>query len=293
MEKINYLDIAKEIFDFNSLCKILTIMCHKCEDNNISIVSNDKNYNFEIKNTPLCTIMTISCSDGRKMSVEFDSSSKDIEVSHEIFDDTCLEFHIQCNSDMVYSIKNETCDENYLKDNITRTVFRIKDLYSSFDFFGTEGIGELVYGSAYVVFTKNGIEVLNKYLISNDCEKLISIDHKPASTLEDAEGFDFKEERRKYVAAISNGSLDLNYQQRLIDEYRHVAYEVKKYYDGIKDFYYKELPKYKKAVEFMNILTSNKLQDYMYNSDEMNMIIKELKELYAITEYDKENILKK
>ena len=180
MEKeINYLDTLKEKFDYCSMSKILTVLFRTNSNLSTSFKNNGKNYNIVRINTSISSSITMFCSDGREIYALLNPFINSIYISNKIFDHSSIDFDFYVSLKMCDDILLGECDGKYLKEALKNIRYLINNRNAFFNFIGMDKAKENIDDQEpHLLVTKNGIKVKNKYLISHDCEKIISIDDK-------------------------------------------------------------------------------------------------------------------
>lgn len=305
-DEFNYLDLVKNHFDFVTFGEIATILYRTHNNLDVSFTENGKEYVIDrhrysdgyVDNNEL----TISCSDGRKMSIVlgndyiYEFSAK---VSHSLTAGASVLFNIKLEEIIDPNTKEVSFDGNSLFDKVYNSQFLLYDhYYKSFEFIGTDVIKSTrYYPSLTLSFTKRGVLVSDKYLLSDDCTKILLIKNKPVPTLEEIKNYSVKKEKEEYKMVINNSNLDPITKKELINNFNIT--EANNYYANLLYMYNESLPFYRNIIDKSSIIIGDETGDYMFSPNEMRRFVLTLSgqlfselEKYS-EEHKKKNILKR
>jgi hypothetical protein len=305
-DEFNYLDLVKNHFDFVTFGEIATILYRTHNNLDVSFTENGKEYVIDRRkysdkyadNNRL----TISCSDGRKMSIVLGNDyiyKFSAKVSHSLNDGASVLLHIKLEEIIDPNTKEESFDGNSLFDKVCNSQLLLyQHYYKTFEFVGTDIIKNTRYcPSLTLSFTKRGVLVSDRYLLSDDCTKILLIDNKPAPTREEIENYSIKKEKEEYKRVINNSNLDPLTKKELIKNFNIT--EAHDYYGSLIYMYNESLPFYRNIIDRSSIIIGDETGNYMFSPNEMRRFVRILKgqlfselEKYS-EEHKKKNILKR
>lgn len=256
----------ENLFDLECIAKLLRIIAKtKGANEDIAFEYDGKLYNVkkDYNSVKLC------CSDDRYLEI----SARTMKESDGIYTSIIVSY-LLLNSDLTL-YKN--IRDNRLSDLVDLETFQmaksnfcvlhhfVGNLPLSYKDFTDNSIDKYM-------FTEDGIKYKN-YLISKDCEKVISADGKTLPSKEEIEKFSFEEEKEKYLELINNSNLDASIKKMLIEKYNDE--DLSKLYKEVLDLY-RMLPGLKDAIRFQKALVDGSVENYLFSKDELDLFISKL-----------------
>jgi hypothetical protein len=279
----NYLNDAKELLDYDNLVQILKVKyLTTAKEGAITIeTKTGKTIRVFRYNGVYNSGIVIKCSDGREMNISSDCFRDYITVSYKIFEDASLEFNFSFAFSDMWLLRDGKIDGENLESRLIQTQFYTKNNNGKFRYIGSNKVKVNDYD--YLPFLEiedNYIWAEARYELSSDCENLLTINDEKVPPKEIVMAFNEYEEKDEFEKIISNSSLNSDSKKELLDNFD--LSETSEYYEEIVNVYEREIPSCKRLVEFMNILSNNKLQEYMFSNEEMEIIVDYLKDTYNI-----------
>ncbi len=279
----------ENLFDYERIAKLIRILPKTLNsDVDINFDYEGKKYTVTKNNKEIYLL----CDDGRNLRLYANSCRSTGEFGGEFDITNVVVTYLLFNSRVVLYKGIENAKLTDLEDIET---YQMADIdYCTFDNIECGFIQSFNYFTENsidgFVFTKNGIQQRD-YLISPDCEKVLSVNGKDLPPKEEIENFSVKKERAKYNKLINDSKLDSRTKEELIKNFN--IDELSKQYEEVLELYNKKLPSLKDAVLFQRALVDGSIEDHLYSKEELDLFINELTKALKdkITEYDDFDIL--
>lgn len=261
----------ENLFDYDGIAKLISILPKTLGSNaNVSFEYDGKEYNIEKTDKKI----KISCNDGRLFGVSASTSEVNgeyggwyyltgVRTAYKLFDATLEAYK---------GIENKELTDLEDYDTYKRGSFNYCHLcvlvghylHFLYDFYANRVDG--------FEFTDQGIEY-HDYLITNDCERVISKNGIDLPSKEQIE-ISLKKKKKNYKKSVKGSDFDSCVKEVL-------------------DLYNDKLPSLKPAIKLHHALVDGSIQNYLFSKEEFAMFYKKLAVALrkVITEYNDKEIL--
>lgn len=284
----------RELFDTERIGKLISVIPTTIgTDAQKTFEYNGKNYTIK-KNDRYISLL---CDDGRKLKI-YGHTSKDLipECGESASEITYLTTSYRINNSRVIWAK--AFENKDLIDFINPEAYKSYGT-SQYCHFETCVTGPIVPFNHFTANSIDGIYIDDdgikngEYLISKDCENIISKDGVKLPPKEVFTNFSYKsaqKETLKILKTINDTKLNTHIKNEIIE--RFSIYGLINDYNKVKELYNK-LPSLKEAMKFQKTLYDDSIKNYIYNSDELDLFINELNLLLGdtIADYNDKQLL--
>lgn len=288
MEKNEKKYWLENLFDLESITKFIRIIPKTFgSPTNVSFVHNGKGYNITKSNKEI----KMSCNDGRELSIVIkelsnstisgvEEKSINIAVEYKLLD-SFLQLYKGMHNTILTDL--EDFDAYEMSTNLCFLSCSNGNMLQLYKDFTRDGIDNFT-------FTKNGIQYKD-YLISYDCEKVISARGRILPSKEEIEKFSLENEQKSYLELLNSSNLDSRTKEVLINLFN--LDEIVKEYKEVLDLYNNRLTSLKTALIFYQALVDGTVEEYLFTREELDLFLEKLTEALKdkISEYDDIDVL--